>query len=186
VPGEAWHTPLRRACAKLLLLALGLFLTLYPASRAAAAEGPAEVTEDPGLGQLIAAGINNARAGGEHALRISARLMRPALGHAREMARLGYFSHSSADGTSCAVRITSAYRARHGRRPRTGETLFWATGPVSATDVVLDWLGSPPHRSILLGRRWDDVAVAVVHVAHAPGVFGGRDVTLVVADFGDR
>jgi uncharacterized protein YkwD len=47
-------------------------------------------------------------------------------------------------------------------------------------------MNSPPHRANLLSPRWREVGLAAVHVGRAPGVYGGREVTIVTADFGVR
>ena len=67
-----------------------------------------------------------------------------------------------------------------------GEVIYWQQGVASVAQVVSWWLGSSPHRAQLLARRWRDIGVGAVFVQNAPGVFRGRDVTIVVADFGTR
>ena len=54
------------------------------------------------------------------------------------------------------------------------------------TQALQLWLDSPPHRKTLLSRQWREVGLGAVHVASAPGTFGGREVTIVTADFGVR
>jgi uncharacterized protein YkwD len=122
----------------------------------------------------------------EHGLRplaFSAQLARAARVHAVSMGRRGYFSHSSADGSSLARRLARYYRpsAQH---LVVGETLYWRSPHASPGDVVTRWLQSPEHRHILLDPEWRDFALEAVYVPAAPGVFGGRPVTIVVADFG--
>jgi uncharacterized protein YkwD len=48
------------------------------------------------------------------------------------------------------------------------------------------WLNSPKHRKTMLRTRWREVGVGAVQAGSAPGVFGGREVTIVTADFGVR
>jgi uncharacterized protein YkwD len=48
------------------------------------------------------------------------------------------------------------------------------------------WKDSPPHRENMLGTRWRDIGISAVHVAAAPGAYGGHEVTIVAADFGAR
>jgi hypothetical protein len=38
----------------------------------------------------------------------------------------------------------------------------------------------------MLSARWRDVGVGAVYTRSATGVYGGRDVTIVTADFGVR
>ncbi len=47
-------------------------------------------------------------------------------------------------------------------------------------------MASPEHRANILSPKWREIGVSSVHVARAPGVFGGREVTIITADFGVR
>ncbi len=102
------------------------------------------------------------------------------------MGRLGFFSHSSADGSSSGTRITSFYPVAGARAWAVGEVLLWGDQGLSASQALATWLASAPHRTQILNGRWREMGIATVEVDNAPGVFGGRDVTLVVADFGTR
>jgi uncharacterized protein YkwD len=130
--------------------------------------------------------MNAARvAHGKPRLAVSAQLSRAAAAHARAMAGRGFFAHSDADGTPFWKRIGRYYRLSGYRSWRVGENLFWSPGAASPAQVVSSWLRSPPHRRDLLGT-WKELGVAVLAARDAPGVFGGEDVTIVVADFGSR
>jgi uncharacterized protein YkwD len=156
-------------------------------SLSASVASAARVSADPPLGKAIAVEINTVRA--EHALarlRTAPQLARAALAHASSMGRLGYFSHSSADGSSSEQRITSFYRVRGGSGWAVGEVIIWVTGRLTAAQAVAAWLASPPHRGEILSRRWREVGVGAVYVPQAAGVFGGRDVTIAVVDFSGR
>jgi uncharacterized protein YkwD len=67
-----------------------------------------------------------------------------------------------------------------------GENLLWAPQSVSARAAVREWLESPPHRLVMLGRGWRELGIGSVRAAKAPGVFGGIDVVIVAAEFGAR
>ncbi len=82
------------------------------------------------------------------ALRRSPALARAAADHARAMGQRGFFSHSSADGTSPGARIRRYYRGS-----AVGETILWRSPDVSAAEAISMWLKSPPHRVILLQPR---------------------------------
>jgi uncharacterized protein YkwD len=136
--------------------------------------------------QRLAERVNVVRAERGHPrLTISAELTRAAAAHARAMARAGFFGHSDADGTPFWKRIVRYYPVAGYRRWRVGEDLFWAPDPPTTAQIVREWLASPPHRRVLLGD-WRQVGVALVTARDAPGFFGGRDATVVVADFGNR
>jgi uncharacterized protein YkwD len=150
-----------------------LRLLLAGLAVAAIAAGPAVSARDDvdrTLARKVVAAINDVRAEhGVRALRPAARLRELATAHATRMAADGFFQHSS------AVRHLSTYPV--------GEVLLWTTGPLSASEAVRRWLASPAHRATLLRRGFERLGVAVVHAAGAPGVFGGRNVTIVVVDF---
>ena len=144
---------------------------------------PAVQSTAPGRSQLeksLAELINQTRAErGLRTLRRSPALERAAASHARAMARLGFFAHESANGTSPFERIR-----RHYRGSSVGETLLWRSPDVTPEEALALWLQSPPHRRVLLGSAFRVVGLAAVHVEGAPGDFNGLDVTIVVADFG--
>ena len=102
------------------------------------------------------------------------------------MARLGYFSHDSANGTSFSSRISVFYTARGYRSWMVGENLLWASPDVGAARALKLWLASPPHRANLLNPGWRQIGLAAVHSSSAPGVYGNAPTTIVTADFGAR
>jgi uncharacterized protein YkwD len=120
------------------------------------------------------------------ALRVAAGLAAAARQHSLEMARLGYFDHSSAGGDSFGRRIARFYPMGKRRYWTVGENLYWSSGEPDAYAAVEAWLQSPEHRGVLLSSDWREFGVAAVFVRAEPGIFGGRDVTIVTADFGAR
>jgi uncharacterized protein YkwD len=102
------------------------------------------------------------------------------------MGRLGFFSHLSADRSGVSTRITSFYSVRGASSWAVGEVILWRVGAVSAAEAVSSWLASSTHRGQLLGGPWRELGVTAVRATRAPGVYGGRTVTIVVADFGVR
>jgi uncharacterized protein YkwD len=153
-----------------------------PTKRATAARVQLSQMESSLLGQ-----INAVRA--RHRLkpfRLSAGLTAAATQHSQSMAQKGYFSHDSANGGSFWKRIASFYGYRGYRDWSVGENLLWSSPDVSAPGALRMWMTSPEHRANLLARGWREVGLAAVHVANAPGVYGGDEVTVVTADFGVR
>ena len=131
--------------------------------------------------------INQARAAnGLRALRLSIPLARAADAHGRSMVDSGYFSHTSGDGTSMGSRIQRFYRSSGYRSWTVGETLAWRSPGGTAATIVTSWLASPGHRQILLHGSFREVGIAAIHSGHAPGVYGSREATVYVADFGAR
>jgi uncharacterized protein YkwD len=139
------------------------------------------------LGSALVVQLNAFRsAHGLARLRVSRSLSAAAGEHSTQMARLGYFSHDSANGGSFSSRIATYYPARGYRSWTVGENLLWASPDVGAARALKLWLASPPHRANLLDPRWREVGLVAVHAARAPGVYGNSPTTIVTADFGAR
>ena len=119
-------------------------------------------------------------------LRFSGQLSRAADVHSHDMARQGYFSHSSRDGSAFWRRVERFYPSTGYRSWIVGENLVWASPDLSSAGALSMWMGSPPHRANLLSKQWREMGLAAIHVAAAPGVFGGHQVTIVTANFGSR
>lgn len=160
-----------------------------PAAATAATAAPTASTAAAAVGtssavRRLLAAVDGLRADrGLAALSLSAGLAAAAAAHAASMARRGYFSHASADGTPFWKRLERYYPVGGHSRCRVGETLWWSALTTDARAAAAAWLASGEHRRVLLGG-WHEVGLAVVHAAHAPGVYSGQDVTIVVADFG--
>jgi uncharacterized protein YkwD len=168
-----------RSAVALLGLVAVLALGASPAA--------AEPVSDEALADAVATAINSARA------EAGARPLSPAPGlegssrvHALAMAGSGFFGHSSLDGSSFAERIRRYYPRNGSRRFAVGEVLYWSARPVTADAVVGWWLSSGSHRATVLSPRFRQLGVTALRVPAAPGFFGGRDVTIVVADLGGR
>ncbi|HEU5477285.1 MAG TPA: CAP domain-containing protein [Gaiellaceae bacterium] len=136
--------------------------------------------------QVLAAVNKFRRAHGLVPLRDSHALDRSARQHSLEMGKVGYFAHSSADGTSFWRRIQHYYRARNYAHWSVGENLLWASPNVSAGHAMTMWIASPEHLQNLLTPRWRQIGISAVHVVRAPGVFHGLRVTIITTDFGVR
>jgi uncharacterized protein YkwD len=175
----------RRAAGFIALTvsALGLWAVASPAG--ATAEHPATATR--ALEQSVLYSMNALRR--EHGLaplRVSTGLVTAARKHSSDMATRGYFSHTSATGASFDRRIARFYPMGHKRYWSVGENLLWSSPDVDAARALDMWLNSPEHRKNMLTARWREIGLAAVHVPAAPGTFGGREVTIVTADFGVR
>jgi uncharacterized protein YkwD len=175
----------RRAllCLALAVSTVGLWGGAAPAG----AIGQRPASNLSALEQDVLANVNLLRRQhGLAALRLSSKLAAAARSHSTEMAQRGYFSHNSANGASFDKRISRFYSAGGKRFWSVGENLLWSSPDVSASSALDMWLNSPPHKKILLTGRWREIGLAAVHVQSAPGSFGGREVTIVTADFGVR
>jgi uncharacterized protein YkwD len=151
---------------------------------------PAAAWQMRGLGDVgsaVHAQINRVRVQhGLSRLRQVGPLRRAADQHVYEMAVLGFFSHASPNRSSLAARLAAFYPWRGFGTWDVGETLLWWQLPLSAYDVVRLWLNSPEHRRELLDPRFREIGVDAVELSGAGGVFSGRRVLLVAAEFGVR
>ena len=154
--------------------------------RTSQASAQASVQVNTSLERELLLQLNNLRSqAGLRPLHRSRQLASAAVSHSRSMAKLGYFSHESHDGSAFWQRVGRYYKApRNFRVYRVGENLL--SGPdMSAAAVIRGWLNSPPHRKNLYDA-WGDVGFGVVRAVSAPGVFDGATVIIVTADFGER
>jgi uncharacterized protein YkwD len=151
----------------------------------AASSAPSKVNALPTLDQQVIAQINAVRVHhGLGRLHLSFHLRAASRSHSYDMARHGFFSHDSSNGTSPWSRLAHYYTSAGYSFWQVGETISYSPG-ADAAAVVRDWLTSPEHRAILLTGAFREIGVSAVHVTAASGDFHG-DVTLVTADFGVR
>ncbi len=85
------------------------------------------------------------------------RLTSAAQRHANDMLTNGVNGHIGSDGSSPQARIADAgYRTGY-----TGEIVYWGTGSAATPGAALDaWMGSPPHRAIILNCALTTVGFA--------------------------
>ena len=162
---------------------VGLCIAAGPAG--ATANRPAAALS--ALEQGVLSDINSLR--GDHGLaplRLSSALTAAARQHSTEMAARGYFSHNSAGGSSFDKRIARYYPIAGMHYWSVGENLLWSSPDVDAGGALTMWWNSPEHRKNMLTARWREIGISAVHVAAAPGTYGGREVTIVTTDFGVR
>jgi uncharacterized protein YkwD len=169
----------------LALLAAALVVAVAPSAGSARASGTQ--TRATRLQVALLVQINSFRAAhGLARLRVSMGLTAAANAHSAQMARLGFFSHESANGQSFSRRIARTYTSRGFRSWTVGENLVWGGPDIAAARAFKAWLSSPPHRANLLTARWREVGLGAVHSTSAPGVYGGGPATVVTVDFGAR
>ena len=174
--------------ARALRLAIGVAAVVVTGLLAASAFATARSEKiQPALDRQVLGAVNRFRlAHGLVALRASAALGRSARRHSLEMGRVGYFDHSSADGTAFWKRIRRYYSAEGYSYWSVGENLVWSSPSLSAAGAMKLWIASPPHLKNLLTPQWRQFGVSAVTVADAPGVYHGRRVTIITTDFGVR
>ena len=175
----------RRQLVQGVVLSLSLFGWWFAAAPAARAERPAIVPHRLERGVLTEVNALR-RQHGLVPLRRSSGLAAAARQHSTEMANRGYFDHRSANGSSFARRIARFYPRAGYRSWSVGENLLYSTSPLDAGRALDMWLNSPDHRRVILMARWREFGLGAVRVVTAPGVYGGRTVTIVTTDFGVR
>lgn len=126
-----------------------IFLALWLHLTSAAACTPPDARH---LSQHLAA-VNAVRSdSGLGALTLSDPLTREAQAHACDMAKRGYFSHTSPDGGTMEDRLR---RARLTGMCRGAENI--ARGQADINAVMHSWMGSTGHRRNLLDNRLSQV-----------------------------
>jgi uncharacterized protein YkwD len=172
--------------ARLVTLVVAVF-GLWVVASPAGASSQRPTTSLSTLEQGVLSDINALRKQhGLAPLRLSASLSAAARQHSSEMAARGYFSHSSANGSSFDKRIARYYPVGGSRYWSVGENLLWSSPDVDAGGALDMWWNSPEHRKNMLTARWREIGLSAVHVPAAPGTYGGREVTIVTTDFGVR
>jgi uncharacterized protein YkwD len=119
--------------------------------------------------------------GGRSRLRAQDQLDHAATRRAADIRRCNDFSH-----TPCGESFASVFLAVHylAGTAGVGENLAWGQGRLGSARTTLgNWLASPGHRQVLYTSNWRDFGVAVMK---APVLFGRRNVTVWVANFGYR
>jgi uncharacterized protein YkwD len=155
----------------------------------AASSSPARTTVERQsvLERAVVRELNRVRqVRGLRPLRFGDGLGNAAAQHSRSMLELGFFDHSSADGTSFDERLRRYYPNRGWHRWAVGEALLSSSGEIGAHDIVSAWLDSPPHRAVILSPLYRDAGLGVYYAPAASGAFGGDPALVVTADFGLR
>ncbi len=159
---------------------------VYDSSPRSAAPGTRLLRQASTFEQELLAELNAIRARrGLVPLRRSPSLAAAARHHSRAMARLGFVSHSSADGSSFRARVERFYRRPPDWRVyAVGENLLSGSASVAAHEVMRLWMGSQGHRQNLLAD-WREVGFGAVKVKE-PLSFDDEATLFVTADFGLR
>jgi uncharacterized protein YkwD len=96
-----------------------------------------------------------------------------AIGHAQDMARQNYFSHTSLDGRTMQDRMRMAgYNYNGFRSYYIGENI--AEGQMSITEVMQGWFHSPGHCKNLMNPTFKEIGVAEFNNYWVQD-FGGRE-----------
>jgi uncharacterized protein YkwD len=181
--------PVRRSLVALAAIAAVACPFAAPAASSRAAVGIERLVsrEQLRLAAGVVATLNEIRAAHRLApLSVDPGLDEAALQHTRQMLSLGYFAHTSANGSPFWARIRRFYPSTHFAEWQVGENLLWSAGGLDARRALALWMASPSHRANILSTRWQQIGVAVRTAPRGPGVFDDRPVTVVTVDFGIR
>lgn len=177
-----------------LALTLGLLACVSQTSVAAAPPASNAPVDLKAVADIVHEKINRIRIQhGLNSVEKSSELAAIALGHSRDMARRGYFSHDSPEGRApqdraeaagytCRVPVggnrlqgigenifqITAYESirRTVRQGQVSERYNWFAPEAMAEKIVQGWMNSPPHRAIILNRHFSRAGLGL---AYAPG-----------------
>jgi uncharacterized protein YkwD len=112
-------------------------------------------------------------------------LRHAASGLAGNMVRRRFFGHVTPGGSTVASRVRSTGYLGGARSWMLGETIAWgAAGRGTPAALVNALMHSPPHRAILLDRRFREVGVGVAF--GVPTARSGTVGATIALDFGRR
>ncbi len=170
---------MRRMIVLLLVALVGTLLSAGPATAGVSLSKYEE--------KLVAAVNRERTKRGLKRLRVNARLTRAARTHSAEMGRKKYFRHNSHNGESWSARIVRhGYTRKKCRLWRAGENIYWGSGLYSSPDVVVKtWMGSKPHRAVILTKVFRDIGVGARKTATGFGEVEGA-VWFFTLDLGRR
>lgn len=118
-------------------------------------------------------------------LTASALLTKAAAFHSSDMVRRKYFSHVTPDGQDQHGRVERTGYLRGCRSAVLGETIAWGTATYgSPAELVASLMQSPPHRAVILDRRYRDIGIGLA-LGSPMGGFSGFGSTLSL-NFGRR
>ncbi len=165
-----------------------------PAAKAAAAPAaciatgviPSNASMRPAAAAAVLCLINQTRGQrGMAPVVSSAQLGKAADGHASDMVRRKYFSHVAPNGEDFRKRIARTGYLRGAPRAALGETIAWGSDIYATpSELVADLMASPPHRAIILDRRFRDIGVGLALGAPMEGM--GNSGSTLSLNFGRR
>jgi uncharacterized protein YkwD len=174
------------AAHMMLLLAAGGAGAATTADCANATVVPASASMRPAASAAVLCLVNAERAQrGLPALRDSSLLDKAAAFHSTDMVRRKYFAHITPNGLDQRRRVARTGYLRGCRNAVLGETIAWGSSMYgSPAELVSSLMASPPHRAILLDRRYRDIGIGLTLGAPMDG-FGEFGSTLSL-NFGRR
>lgn len=122
------------------------------------------------------------RANGLRPWQVNRRLRAAAQRFAQDMVRRRYFAHVSPEGRTLTDRARSAHYIGRTRSWAVGENIGWGTGTAGSPAAIVNaWMSSPPHRAILMSRKFREGGGGI-----ARGTPAGVDGYTYVLDVGAK
>jgi uncharacterized protein YkwD len=117
-------------------------------------------------------------------LRENGLLSAASLEHSRDMVRVGYFEHTSADGRSVGDRLRAIGYSR-GFSASAGENIAYGVGrKATPAAIVRAWMHSPGHRADILRPAFTEIGIGIALGApEVPGAEQNESATYTT-DFG--
>jgi uncharacterized protein YkwD len=130
--------------------------------------------------------VNTTRAQhGLAAVRASERLTAAAERHSSDLVRRRYFEHFSPDGRSVADRVKHTGYLSGAGDWALGEDIGWGTAELGSPAAIVEaWMHSPPHRAVILGRRFRESGVGIARGIPVDGIADGEAGLTFVLDLG--
>jgi uncharacterized protein YkwD len=101
------------------------------------------------------------------------------------MVQRRYFGHVSPDGHDVTDRVRRTGYLAGGGDWVLGEDIGWGTAELGTpAAIVQSWMSSPPHRAIVLSRRFHEVGVGIARGVPVNGAGGAETGATYVLDAG--
>ena len=162
------------------------------AAGAASCVTPVEAAACPHAGQVAGSSTVDQVREGLHCLvnaqraahglapvRPSAELRAAAQRHGADMVARRYVGHTSPTGGTLEKRVRRTGYLAGARRWELGEDIGWApTSGATPVGLMRAWMGSPPHRAVLLAGEFRDVGIGIALGVPVVKVTGGATFVL--------
>jgi uncharacterized protein YkwD len=123
---------------------------------------PAQVGEEVVVRSTLCLLNAERRRHGLRPLRLNDRLTRAARRHSQDMARHGYFDHTSRNGSSFVDRIRRTGYLSGARSWKVAENIAWGSHRLASPRAITRaWMDSPGHRANILDGSYREIGIGV-------------------------
>jgi uncharacterized protein YkwD len=175
----------------IVLALVAVAAALWPRDSHTAADPCGTTTARPAAAGIAAAGqatlclVNRERTQrGLPPLRENGLLSAASLEHSRDMVRVGYFEHTSADGRTVGDRLRASGYSR-GFSASAGENIAYGVGDKGTpASVVQAWMHSPGHRADILRPAFTEIGIGIALGAPEVPADEQKESATYTTDFG--